>query len=360
MKKWPDNKILELLNIQVPIIQAPMAGHQNIDLAIAVAKAGGLGSLPCATISADLIRSEVKKFREQTKAPINLNFFCHSFVASNLEKENLWKEKLNSYYKEFNIDPSLKVAGISRNPFDEIMCDLVMEIKPEVVSFHFGLPEQSLLKRIKSIGTKIFSSATTVDEARFLAANGCDAVIAQGYEAGGHRAIFQSNNITTQVGTMALVPQIVDAINIPVIASGGISDARGIVAAFALGASAVQIGTAYLFTSEAKISDLHRNILKHVKDNQTVITNVFSGRPARGIENRMTKEVGPMSEFAPEFPYAGNALASLKKEAEKNGSADFSSLWSGQAAGLSKEMSAEKLTNELAINVHKIIQERFY
>jgi nitronate monooxygenase len=233
------------------------------------------------------------------------------------------------------------------------MCDLVMEFHPEVVSFHFGLPEKNLLLRIKSAGAKIVSSATSVDEARWLEEQGCDAIIAQGFEAGGHRGMFLTVDISTQVGTMALVPQVVDAVKVPVIAAGGIADARGIVAAFALGAAAVQLGTAYLHCPEAQISPLYRQALKGSRDNDTAITNVFTGRPARAIVNRFMREVGPMSDTAPKFPLAAAALAPLRAKSEMAGSADFTPLWSGQSARLSRELPAADLTKQLAAEALK-------
>lgn len=345
MKSWPDEKILKLLNISLPIIQAPMAGANGSAMAIEVIKAGALGSLPCAMLSADQIRVEVSKIRSAVKGSLNLNFFCHS-PPRNLDKEIAWKNHLLSYYDEFKIDHNKVISSPDRRPFDEEMCDLMLELKPEVISFHFGLPEEKLIQKLK--GIKIIASATTVDEAKFLADRGCDAVIAQGFEAGGHRGMFLSNDITTQVGTMALVPQMVDALSIPVIASGGISDARGIAASFILGASAVQLGTAYLFTPEATISNVHKKELKNSKDNSTVLTNLFSGKPARGIVNRLIKEQGAMSSLTPDFPLAGKALAPLKAHTEPKGSGDFMSMWSGQGASLCHEMGAYELTLKLA------------
>jgi len=228
------------------------------------------------------------------------------------------------------------------------MCALVEEFTPEVVSFHFGLPERGLLGRVKATGAKILCSATSVDEARWLESEGCDAIIAQGAEAGGHRGVFLSEDISTQAGTMALVPQVVDAVQVPVIAAGGIADARGIVAAFALGAAAAQIGTAYLFCPEATIGPAHREALASAKDNGTALTNVFTGRPARSLMNRLVREVGPMSELAPEFPLAASAVAPLRARAEVAGSGDFTPLWSGQAASLGRALPAGELTKQLA------------
>jgi nitronate monooxygenase len=335
------------LGIELPVIQAPMAGSNDSALVIAVSNAGGLGSLPCASLSIDQIRQEVQKIRAGTTKPFNLNFFVHQPPEMNVAKEQAWKTQLAKYYKEFGIDPTVPTAGTLRKSFDEELCALVEELKPPVVSFHFGLPAAGLLKRVKSTGALILSSATTVDEARWLEAHGCDAIIAQGSEAGGHRALFLSDDINTQVGTMALVPQIVDAVKIPVIASGGIADPRGVKAAFALGASAVQVGTAYLFCPEAKINPVHLKILKKAKDSETALTNLFTGRPARGISNRLMKELGPISNQTPDFPLAGFALAPLRAKTEPQGLGDFMPLWSGQAMTLAKEISAADLTKKL-------------
>jgi nitronate monooxygenase len=348
MNSWPDRRILELLGIQVPIIQAPMAGSVLSEIVIAVSEAGGLGSLPCAMLNPDQVRAELNTIRQRTSRPINVNFFCHHPPQLDQRRETAWRQRLASYYTELGLDPETPVPSSSRTPFNGAMCDLIVEFQPEVVSFHFGLPTRDLVARVKATGAKLVSSATTVDEARWLEDEGCDAVIAQGYEAGGHRGMFLNCDVSMQVGTVALVPQVVDAIRVPVIAAGGIADARGIVAAFALGAAAVQIGTAYLFCPEAKITSAHRRALGNAKDNQTALTNVFTGRPARAIVNRFVREVGPMSELAPEFPLAAGPLAPLRSSSELMGSDDFVPLWSGQAARLARELPAGELTEWLA------------
>jgi len=344
---WPDRRIQDLFGIELPIIQAPMAGSVGSEMAIAVSEAGGLGSLPCAMLSPEQMRAEIGIIRQRTGRPINLNFFCHQPPKADAAREAAWRRRLERYYAELGLDPREPAPTASRAPFDSTVCDLVEEFGPEIVSFHFGLPERDLLERVRATGARIVSSATTVDEARWLEDHGCDAIIAQGYEAGGHRGVFLTQDITSQAGTMALVPQVVDAVKVPVIAAGGIADARGIVAAFALGASAVQIGTAYLFCHEAKANALHREALKTAKDNGTVLTNVFTGRPARGIVNRIVREVGPMSDLAPEFPLAAGAVAPLRAKAEAAGSGDFSPLWSGQAAALGRSIPAGDLTRQL-------------
>ena len=345
---WPDRRLLDLLGIELPIIQAPMAGAGGSTLAIAVAEAGGLGSLPCAMLDATKVRAEVGVIRQRTAKPINLNFFCHQPAAPDPERAAAWKARLAPFYREFGLDEAADAPAVNRAPFDAAMCDIVEDCKPAVVSFHFGLPAKALLARVRAAGAVVLSSATTVEEARWLEANGCDVIIAQGYEAGGHRGMFLTDDIAGQAGTFALVPQVVDAVKLPVIAAGGIADGRGVSAAFALGASAAQIGTAYLFTPESLISDLHRAALRDARDDDTALTNVFSGRPARGLMNRVMREVGPMSDAAPSFPTAGGALAPLKAKAEAAGSSDFSSLWSGQAASLARETGAADLTRQLA------------
>jgi nitronate monooxygenase len=344
---WPNDSFIKLSGIELPVIQAPMAGAALSDMVVAVSEAGGLGSLACALLSVEQVRKELGSIRQSTSRPINLNFFCHETPRDGRARELSWRRRLDGYYVELKADDS-STPHSARAPFDDKMCDLVMEFHPEVVSFHFGLPEKNLLLRVKRAGAKILSSATSVEEARWLEDQGCDAIIAQGFEAGGHRGMFLTGDVSTQVGTIALVPQVVDAVKVPVIAAGGIADARGILAAFALGAAAVQIGTAYLHCPEAQISPLHRQALKGTRDNETTITNVFTGRPARAIVNRFMREVGPMSDDAPEFPLAAAPLLPLRAKAEMTGSADFTPLWSGQSARLGRELSAAELTKQLA------------
>lgn len=345
---WPDTRILDLFGIELPILLAPMAGPVWSEMAIAVANAGGLGSLPCALLSVDQTRGELEKIRGGTNRPINVNFFCHTPPAFDEAREQAWRDRLRPYYLELGVDPDGPIPASNRAPFDDALCGVVEEFRPEVVSFHFGLPEASLLARVKATGAKVISSATTVREAVWLEARGCDAIIAQGYEAGGHRGIFLDDDISRQVGTMALVPQIVDAVKVPVIAAGGIADGRGVVAALALGAAAAQVGTAYLFCPEARLSQAARNALASAHDDDTTLTRIFTGRPARGIVNRVMREIGAMSELAPAFPLAGGALAPLRAKTEPQGSGDFMALWSGQAVRLGRELPAAELTRTIA------------
>ena len=352
MTDWPDRRILDLFQIELPILQAPMAGASTPEMAIAVAEAGGLGSLPCAQYDLAGAQSALAQVRAATRKPINVNFFCHTMPKPDPAEDKRWRARLSDYYKELGLDPEMPSPPGGRTPFDAAFCGWIEETRPEVASFHFGLPEPALLQRVKATGAKVIGSATTVKEAQWLEARGCDAVIAMGFEAGGHRGNFltddPSADMARQVGTFALVPQVADAVKVPVIAAGGIADARGIVAAFALGASAVQIGTAYLFTPEAKIPAYHRAALKSAADDDTMVTNLFTGRPARGIANRVMREVGPLSSDAPRFPFAGGGLTPLRKVMEAKGSGAFSNMWSGQAARLAVEMPAGALTRKLA------------
>ena len=345
---WPDARIPDLLGIELPILLAPMAGVVGAPMAAAVAAAGGLGALPCALLSEEQMRQELAAVRRSTSRPINMNFFCHRPASFDSGRESTWRRQLMPYYTELGLDPGMAIPASNIAPFDGAACDLLAELKPGVVSFHFGLPTRDLLDRVKASGAKILSSATTVDEARWLEDNGCDAIIAQGLEAGGHRGMFLSRDVATQAGTMALVPQMVDAVKLPVIAAGGIADSRGIAASFALGASAVQIGTAFLLCPEARTASLHRRAIKTVRDNQTVVTTVFSGRPARAIVNRATRELRPLPDEAPAFPLAGNALAPLRAKMESLQSDDFTPLWAGQGAPLARELPAGELIRLLA------------
>jgi nitronate monooxygenase len=352
---WPNTRLTELICIEHPIVLAPMAGAMDHELVAAVSEAGGLGSLPCAMLTAQTLSDQFAKIRAMTDKPVNVNFFCHTAPVPNNAQEARWRDKLKPYYEELGIDPSAPVPSSNRAPFDAAFCEVVEELKPDVVSFHFGLPEAPLLKRVKATGAVVMSSATIAAEAVWLEQHGADIVIAQGYEAGGHRGMFLTDDVAGQVGTFALVPQIVDAVKVPVIAAGGIADARGIAAAFALGAAGVQIGTAFLHCPEAKISSMHRGALKSAGAAGTAITNLMTGRPARGIVNRIMREMGPMGE-APAFPLAAGALAPLRAKAEAAGSSDFSPMWSGQTAALGVAMPAGALTRKLAATAQAELQ----
>jgi nitronate monooxygenase len=363
--------------ITQPLIQAPMAGVQGSALSIAVSEAGGLGSLPCAMLSPEQIKTEIEAIRAATCKPYNLNFFCHTPPTpdvATLEREAAWRRLLAPYYAEHGIDPASIPAGAGRAPFSEALCDLITPYKPPVVSFHFGLPAPELVARVKAWGGKVLSSATTVAEAKWLEAHGADAIIAQGVEAGGHRGMFLRSNtqgvhaglsntfpsdwrdeLATQQGTFTLLPQIVANVKVPVIAAGGIASPQGVQAAFALGASAVQIGTAFMLCPEATTSHLHRAALAHSaahpEQHHTQLTTLFTGRPARGITNRLMRELGAINTAAPVFPTSTAAIAPLRAAAEKAGKADFSPLWSGQNPSGCRAVPAAELLQGLLLVV---------
>jgi nitronate monooxygenase len=338
--------IAAVFGTDLPVIQAPMSGSQDSKLVIAVSNAGGLGSLGAAMLMPDALRRELSAIAAGTTRPYNVNFFAHQEPVFDAAREHTWRQALAPYYQELGVDPSTIAAPARRPRFDASIVAILEEFKPRVVSFHFGLPDHELVTRVKALGARIISSATTAEEARYLEAHGVDAVIAQGLEAGGHRGMFLSDDITTQVGTLALVRQIVRAVRVPVIAAGGIGDAESAAAAMALGAAGVQAGTAYLLCPEATTSAAHRAALMDVEQ-PTAITNVFSGRPARSVVNRLMREVGPMSAAAPAFPLAAAAVAPLRARAEASGSRDFTAGWSGQNRRIHGLRAAE-LTQELA------------
>jgi nitronate monooxygenase len=324
-----------------------MAGAQGSELAIAVCRAGGLGALPCAMLSPQAMVEELETLRAATSGPVNVNFFCHVPPEPDPVAQARWHDALAPFFAEFDLDIEAVPQGPGRSPFDHAACVALEPFRPEVVSFHFGLPAPDLLARVKAWGATVLSTATTVAEACWLEAHGADAVIAQGLEAGGHRGLFLTADLTTQMGTLALLPQVRQAVEVPVIAAGGIADARGVTAALALGADAVQVGTAFLCCPESRVSAIHRQSLMSEAARHTALTNLYSGRPARGIVTRLMRELGPISEVAPAFPLATAAIAPLRAAAEAQGRGDFSPLWAGQNASRCREVPAAEVIADL-------------
>jgi nitronate monooxygenase len=351
MVGWPDRHFLDLVGTEHPIIQAPMAGAAGVDLCVAAIEGGALGSLPCGMLSPEQVRVQVAEVRSRTSGPLNLNFFCHKMP--DLADDSAWRTLLRPYYDEFGVEPGN--GGPLRLPFEAEMCAVVEEIRPEVVSFHFGVPDPELLDRVKATGVLVVGNATTVEEARWLEKRGADAIIAQGFEAGGHTGRFLGGDPAEALGLFALLPQIADAVSVPVIAAGGIGDGRGIAAALILGASAVQLGTAYLHTPEALISDTHR---RRLKDGHTLFTNLMTGGPARGLRGRLIDELGPVRSEAPPYPLASAALAPIRAAAEKQGDYGFGPMWAGQAAPLGQAIPAAELTRKLAADALAILDRR--
>jgi nitronate monooxygenase len=322
---WPDRRLTDLLEIEHPLVLAPMAGFGTVELAAAVCAAGGLGSIGCGPVPPPSAAKTIAELRALTNKPINVNFFCHAPAKADAGRERSWLDRLSPYYRALGIEAEPPPSRLDLPPFGDDMCKVVEDARPDVVSFHFGLPAPALLARIKAAGCRVMSSATTVAEARWLEARGVDVIIAQGYEAGGHRGMFLASDL-----------------------DAAIADGRGIAAAFALGACGTQIGTAYLLCPEAATPPLHRDALRQADADATVLTNVFTGRPARVLPNRLTRELGPMADAAPDFPLPLGATAPLRAKAEQQGDGEFTPLWSGQAAALAREMPAQALTLALA------------
>jgi nitronate monooxygenase len=348
---WPDRRLIDLFGIEHPIVLSPMATIGTIGLAASVCTAGGLGSIACAGLPPEAVANMVRELRTLTARPFSVNFFCHSPAKADSASEQAWRDRLSVYHRELGLECDMPLPHRDIAPFNAAMCDVIEDVRPSVISFHFGLPDAALLTRVKAAGCRVMSSATTVEEARWLEARGVDAVIAQGCEAGGHRATFLAADIdqamASQSGTFALVPQVVDAVSVPVIAAGGIADGRGIAAAFALGAAGVQLGTAYLLCPEAATPSLHRDALRKGVRDATVLSNVFTGRPARLLVNRLVREIGPMAAATPAFPLAMGGIAPLRAAAESRGNTDFTPFWAGQASPLGREIPAEPLTASL-------------
>ena len=337
--------LCHILGIQKPVIQAPMAGVQNWELAAAVSNAGGLGSIPCGMLTREQIIAEIESFRQHSDGSYNLNFFCHQMPALDRQVLREWQRELSPYYESFDIEPSETVSGL-RLPFSVEIADVLETYKPPVMSFHFGLPSAELVARIKSWGTVVMSSATTVEEGIWLENNGADIVIAQGCEAGGHRGMFLGSDPVSQCALADLLPALKQVLSVPVIAAGGIASSSDVKKMMKSGASGVQVGTSYLLCDEAKTSAVHRRALKSGSSN-TALTNIFSGRLARGITNKLMKELDFIADKAPDFPYASIAIGPLRAKAESQGLSDFTPLWAGVDRSGCREISAAMLTREL-------------
>jgi len=333
---------LALTGARLPIVQAPMANFAGTELAIAAIGAGAVGSLPCAVLDGETVVAQAATVRAAASGPLNLNFFCHKLGPA--PDETVWRQSLARFYAEEGVAPPTASPPL-RRPFDAALADAVEAARPEIVSFHFGLPEAALLDRVRATGARIFGNATTLAEALWLVDHGCDAVIAQGFEAGGHAGHFLSGH--QPVGLFALVRQIVERVRVPVIAAGSVADAHGAAAAIALGAAAVQVGTAYLRTPEARPSAVHRKRLETATADDSVFTNIFTGGLARGLRNAVIDSLGAVSDAAPPFPYASAALAPLRAHAEAQGRDDFSPLWAGQGVALARAEPAAALTERL-------------
>ena len=355
---WPKRDLIDLLGIDHPIVQAPMGGESTPALAVAVSNAGGLGGLGCSFMSMEELRTKAEEIRSGTNRPFNFNFFAHPEPREDPDLDAETRARVAPFYEELGLDSVPERGEASCETFNEAKLSVLLDIRPKITSFHFGLPPLPMVEALQDAGSLIFCSATTVAEARFLNESGVDAIIAQGWEAGGHRGTFETSFEDFGVGTMALVPQIVDAVDVPVIAAGGIADGRGIAAAFALGASGVQMGTAFLSCPEANISDDHRAALRQARDDDTRLTRAFSGRPARAKNNRYIEAMAKDQVPLPDFPTMSTFSSPLREASEHRGDTDFQFLLYGQAAALNRELPAAELMERLIDEAQRALKSQ--
>lgn len=345
--QWPDTPLAGRLGLDWPILQAPMAGSTTPELAAAVGAAGGLGALGCATQSVDASHAQITGFRRQSNRGLNVNFFCHKRPENITEGSETARARLAPYYEEAGLG-DVPEATEPFKPFGLDHLALVAELKPEIISFHFGVPEAALFDAVRETGAFIISTATTVAEARHLEDRGVDAIIAQGIEAGGHRGYFLESSLSQHSGLMSLLPQVVDAVDVPVIAAGGIADGRGIAAAMMLGAQAVQIGTAFLRCPEAATPETHKARLRAAAEASTRLTRLFSGRPARGVVNGMMTDLADVDDAAAPYPTQTALVAPLARALPEDRRADVSSIWAGQSVAMGRDLPARDVMTGLA------------
>lgn len=351
---WPQNKLTERLGIDVAIIQAPMAGAGTPALSAAVSNAGGLGSLGFGTVSPETSAGEISDHMKMSNRPLNANFFCHDEPEDVSTGSAAMRDRMQAWYDTLGLGP-VPAASVPYGTFGAAHVEMIQTLRPSVISFHFGLPEQSLFEAVRDTGATILCSATTVGEARWLEAQGVDAIIAQGTEAGGHRGTFKGADITAQPGLFALLPQITAAVKLPVIAAGGIVDGRTIAAALILGASAVQIGTAFLRCPETKIHPAHRKALAEAHDDGTRLTRLFTGKPARSLVNRYMEAFEDSEDQTAPYPSQISLSAPLKKATPDSEMGDVISLWSGQSAALTRELPASELVDLLVAETDEVL-----
>lgn len=343
------DKATHIPGVEFPIIQAPMVGVSTPKLAAAVSNAGGLGSIGIGASTPEQARAMISETRVLTNKPFNVNLFCHRPAMANAQREAAWLEYLRPYFAEFGATPPAELKEIYKSFLqDEAMLELLLSERPAVVSFHFGLPPQEQIRALKQAGIILLASATTPAEAALVEEAEVDFIVAQGIEAGGHRGVFEPEQGDAGIGTLPLVRLIAKQTRLPVIAAGGIMDGQGIAAAMALGASAVQLGTAFILCPESSANAAYRQTMKSERARHTQITSVISGRPARGIINRIFSEVGAPGPYRlPDYPITYDAAKALHAAASARGNNDFAVQWAGQGAALAREMPAAELIRTL-------------
>jgi nitronate monooxygenase len=342
---------LERIGVALPVVQAPMAGVSTPELAAAVSEAGGLGSIAVGAVDAAGARAMIEAVRARTRGPFNVNVFCHKPATADRARESAWLDALRPAFERFGKAPPAAIGEIYTSfVADPAMQELLVETRPSVVSFHFGLPAAQTIARLKAAGIVLFSTATNIGEAQAAAEAGVDAIVAQGFEAGGHRGVFDPSAPDPQLGVLALTRLLVRGTRLPVIAAGGIMDGAGIAAVLKLGAVAAQLGTAFIACPESSADAAHRAGLAGPGAARTTMTAVFSGRPARGLPNAMTElEHGVLSGLAvPDYPIAYDANKALAAAARAKHDFSFAAQWAGQGAPLARAMAARDLVATLA------------
>jgi len=341
--------LADLLGIRLPIVQAPMAGVSTPALAAAVSNAGGLGSIAVGSADVEATRRLIRETRALTGRPFNLNLFCHRPPRRDPAREARWLETLAPRFRSFGAEPPARLAEVYRTFVgDEAMLALLLEERPPVVSFHFGPPPRAAADALRAAGVRLLASATNLDEARALEAAGADAIVAQGYEAGGHRGVSDPDAPDDRLGTLALTRLLAARCQVPVIAAGGIMDGAGIAAALALGAGAAQLGTAFVGCPESSADAAYRAALASPAAAHTVMTRLISGRPARCLQNRFTELAAAVDEGTlPDYPLAYAAGKALATAARAAGETGFSAQWAGQGAPLARFLPAAELVAAL-------------
>ncbi|GEO00830.1 2-nitropropane dioxygenase [Novosphingobium sediminis] len=354
------NRLLSLLGIDLPLIQAPMAGVSSPEMAAAVSAAGALGSIAVGAGDAETARGMIRAVRARTAAPFNVNLFCHAPAAADPAKQAAWIERFASLFAAHGAKPPAELHEIYRSfTVDDAMLAMLLEERPAIVSFHFGLPSDAAIAALKAAGIVLLACATNLAEAGAIAAAGIDAVVAQGWEAGGHRGLFDPDAQDERLGTVALVRLIAAAFDIPVIAAGGIMDGRGIAAALALGASAAQLGTAFLITDESLADSGYRAALANSGGRRTTMTRIVSGRPARILPNRFAALEDSCDDAAiPAYPIAYDLGKALHAAAKAQGEHGYGAHWAGQGAPLARAMPAAELVRTLASELAQALGEK--
>jgi nitronate monooxygenase len=349
MATHSSSPLLDLLGIQVPIIQAPMAGVSSPEMAAAVSNSGGLGSLGVGAMTAAKAREAIQQFRALSDGPLNVNLFVHRPAHTNAQKETAWLERLAPEFER----TGAKTPGALREIYTSFLADpdmlaMLVQEKPKVVSFHFGLPRPEQIEALHQAGIVLLAAATNVQEAKAIEAAGIDGVVAQGYEAGGHRGMFDPDSEDSRLGTFALTQLLVRSVKIPVIAAGGIMDGAGIAAALALGASAAQLGTAFVVTEESLADAAYRKLLFSDAAHHTSMTRVISGRPARSLANAFTRwGTAVPDEAVPDYPITYDAGKALNAAGKAAGQTGYGAHWAGQAAPLARALSSQALMKVL-------------